>query len=267
MQREGEGGEEHDARKGARHAKTELASYAAARASYRELDEVMLMDAMRRRDDRAIEEFMTRYQRLLNERVRQWRMSLDDAHDAIVELVDDMAVLIMSGRLNPKRSLSGYIVTSLRSRLAQQLKSDGSRSAAEDLAAVDANAHGERVIPSALSESTLRASRGPEWTSPSASLAMCRLVSMLDDEMSEEERRILDWLGNYISQRDICDWLGVSYTTGTQRIWRLRDRLREAVTRYESHFSFKERSELLHFFRRMYAGDTPPRTTEGGGKP
>lgn len=278
MAKEGGGGGGGDGRAGAnrgtRYASAELMSrLPTPRSAYRELGEVALMDAMRRCDERAIDEFIVRYQRLLHERVRQWRITLDDASDAISDVVEEVAVLIINGRLHPKRSLAGYVVKSLRTRIAQQSKTDDTRSEAEERAAIDGAGEGERVVSSVVSEGTLRASHGPDWTSPTVSLTVSRLVSMIDEELSEEERRILVWLGNYVPQRDICEWLGVSYPTGTQRIWRLRERLRAAVLQYAHHFDFKERSELFHFFRRIRAIDATStssptqRKSEGGGTP
>jgi hypothetical protein len=84
------------------------------------------------------------------------------------------------------------------------------------------------------------------------------LSTLLEEGLTDDERRILVWLGNYVSQRDICAWLGVSYAAGTQRIWRLRARLRLAAHKHLRAFHPREQLELARFFRRGGHDGSPP---------
>lgn len=221
------------------------------RAAYRDLDDRSLIDAMRRGDEHAIDEFIVRHQRLLYDRVRQWRVALGDVEDCITDVLEDVAVLIVNGRIRPTRSLAAYVVKVFRVKLAQRAKADGRQRQAEYDATEEAGGLGERAIASAVSEATLRASRGIEWEPLPIPGAIARLAAMLDEAVSEEERRILTWLSNFVAQRDICDWMGVTYAAGTQRIWRLRERLRATARQYVDRFDDVEQIELQHFFRRM----------------
>lgn len=206
---------------------------------------------MHRADEDAIDEFIVRHQRLLHDRVRQWRVTLADVEDCISDVIEDIAVLIVNGRIRPTRSLAGYVVKAFRVQLARRSKVDGDRRQAEYEAAEEADGVGERAIAATVSEGTLRASRGVEWEPLSLPPAILRLATMLDEGISDEERRILTWLSNLVPQRDICEWLGTSYAAGTQRIWRLRERLRSAAKQHATHFDAHQQIELDRFFRRL----------------
>ena len=53
--------------------------------------------------------------------------------------------------------------------------------------------------------------------------------------MSEEERRLLDWVAARIPQRTIAEWLGLSYEATAKRISRLVRRLRATALREVAH--------------------------------
>jgi hypothetical protein len=202
------------------------------RAAYRELDDRSLIDAMRRSDERAIDEFLVRHQRLLYDRVGRWRMRLDDVEDCISDVLEDVAVLIVTGRIRPTRSRAAYVVKVFRVTLARRSAADDSHRRLQYEAADEMGGIGQRAVASTVSESTVRASHGMDWEPLPVPTAITRLATMLDDSLSEEERRVLTWLSNFVAQRDISDWLGVTYEAGTQRIWRLRERLRATARRY-----------------------------------
>ena len=227
------------------------------RAAYRNLDDAALIDAMRRTDERAIDEFLVRHQRVLHDRVRQWRVALADVEDAISDVLEDVAVLIVNGRIRPSRSLAAYVTKALRVKLAERAKLESQRREFEYAAAVDTGGTGERAVAAAVSESTLRASRGVEWEPLPIPAVISRLATMLDRAMTEEERQILTWLSNFVAQRDICEWLGATYAAGTQRIWRLRERLRATAKQNADRFDASERIALDGFFRRMHQSGQP----------
>ena len=232
------------------------------RSAYRTLDDHLLVTAMQHGDERAIDEFIIRYQRVLADRVRQWRVTLLTVEDTMSDVLEDIAVLIVNRRIAPTRSLGAYVVKAFRARLALQAKNEKQR-------AYDA-ADGGSDFAASISQATLRASQGADWEPDACSQALRRLSTMLDEGVSEEERRILAWLSNYVSQRDICTWLGVSYAAGTQRIWRLRERLRNAAKRHANALSLRDQLELTRFFQRSgYDVQAPARSISkaepGGG--
>jgi hypothetical protein len=51
----------------------------------------------------------------------------------------------------------------------------------------------------------------------------------------------------------MAEWLGVTTGAVRTRVWRLRERLKDTSERYAAAFTGRERRELDHFFRRMYA--------------
>jgi hypothetical protein len=229
------------------------------RAAYRELDDRGLIDAMRRSDEHAIDEFLVRHQRLLYDRVGRWGVRLLDVEDCITDVLEDVAVLIVNGRIRPTRSLAAYVVKVFRVTVARRAIADDQHRRAESDAADDTGGLGERAIASTVSEGTLRASRGLDWQPLPIPGAIARLATMLDESVTDEERRVLSWLSNFVAQRDISEWLGLSYAAGTQRIWRLRERLRVTAKCYADRFDSDEQVELTHFFRRMeHSGEPRP---------
>jgi len=239
------------------------------RSSYRDLDDSALVDAMRSGDERAIDEFLTRFHRVVRDRARQSRLVGHNVEETIAELIEDVAVLISIGRVRPTRSIAAYLMTVLRRRLAVASKADGDRSAVESRAAIELPGHGERAVPSVVSESTWRATQGADWVPLPVPAAVERLASMIEEGLSKEERLILESLSNFVAQREICQWLGVSYAAGTQRIWRLRERLRQTAMTYADHFDQHEREELQTFLRRFLdpsASEQSGRGTPRGGE-
>lgn len=231
------------------------------RSAYRDLDDAGLIDAMRREDEYAIDEFLIRHQRLLYDRVRRWRVALRDVEDCVSDVIEDVAVQIVNGRIRPTRSLAAYVVKCLRTRLTAQAKLERKRRDAEASAAEEGSAISERPIKAMVSEASLQASYGVDWEPLPVPKAVERIASMLDEGLSDEERRILGWLSNFVAQRDISEWLGMSYTAGTQRIWRLRDRLRRAAREHAEHLNSIEQAELDLFFQRMAEPRSPRRSS------
>jgi len=223
----------------------------APRASYRELDDTALIDAMRVGDEHAIDEFLTRFQRVVRDRARASRLHARNLDDIIGDVLKDIAVMIVNGKVRPTRSIAAYLMTALRRRVVLASIADANRTYAEERGAIELPGEGERAVPGVVSESTWRATYGPDWVPLPVPHAVERLASMLDEGLSNEERFILEALSNFVAQRDICQWLGVSYAAGTQRIWRLRERLRQTAMSYADHFDQHERDELQNFFLRF----------------
>ena len=226
---------------------------AASRESYRTFDEAGLVDAMRAADERAIDEFLTRYHRVMSDRARESRILAWHLEDAIVDVLQDVAVLIANGRVRPNRSIAAYLMATLRRRLMDQAEATSHREHAEQDAAADLPGEGERAVPSVVSESSWRSTYGPGFVPQPVPRVIERVVSMMEEGLAQEEQWILDALSSFVPQREICEWFGWSYTAGTQRIWRLRDRLRRTAISYADHFSQQEFAEVDAFFGRFLA--------------
>src|SRR4029078_11852065 len=72
------------------------------------------------------------------------------------------------------------------------------------------------------SEELLRASRGPDWESTPLPRALERVSGRLSEAIRPDERQLLVAVAENIPQREIAEWLGVSYVVARKRLERLR---------------------------------------------
>jgi DNA-directed RNA polymerase specialized sigma24 family protein len=149
------------------------------------------------------------------------------------------------------RSLVAYLAASFRKRSLNSVRDLRRRRQLVESCAVDAGGSTERVIPSAVSESAVRASYGPRAESPTLSPAIERLALELEGGLSPDERRLVGWLGQRVPQREIAAWLGTTHGALRVRVTRLRARLRDAAFRHTNRLDGDERTELDRFFRRI----------------
>ena len=208
------------------------------------------MEAMRRDDSRAIDEFLVRYQRLLFDRARRAGIERRRCENCIIELLEDLAMGIVSGRLRPEK-LSGYVFRAFSRRFSRSArkKNDPARPVHGEMA--DSDVEEEDAFVAAHSDHSVRASRGADWEPARMSPALERLASMLDDGLTPDEQQLLGWMSRYIEIVRIADWLAINSDAAEKRITRLRARLREVAARHVSQFSDVERHELRRFFRRV----------------
>ena len=239
--------------------------------NYRELSEPALIDAMRAGEGRAIEEFILRYQRLLFDRAKSAGIRRPDCEEAIADVVQDVARLIAGRRLRPTQEMAGYMVRCFFHRLAKEGLERQRRRELVREGSEEAPGDDESAVLGALSEHTLRSSRGPNWEYIPLSAPLRKLASIIEEGISPEEEQLLGWHSKYVPIREIAEWLGVSYATAAQRSWRLRRRLRDVALQYASTFSRNEWREIAAFFDRcsitydralrQKPDDTPPSQT------
>ena len=79
---------------------------------------------------------------------------------------------------------------------------------------------------------------------------VARRAALTRDLSSPLVARFLDWVARWVPQRVIAEWVGMTHGALRIRVWRLRERLREAAVVYADHLSPAERLELKDFFRR-----------------
>jgi DNA-directed RNA polymerase specialized sigma24 family protein len=113
-----------------------------------------------------------------------------------------------------------------------------------------------------LSESTMRASESEDREDPRAPAALEHLVDLLDQELTDDERQLLSWLGSWVPQSEIAEWLGISHGAARNRVMRLRERLKRAAIRCAAELSIAERRELERYLRRMFEDTALPRRLE-----
>jgi RNA polymerase sigma factor (sigma-70 family) len=210
---------------------------------------------MRRDDEEAFVEFVTRFHALLLRHARLARVPVEDQEAVVVEVLGDMAERLTSQSVRIPRSMAGYLVTSLRNRLLNERRSEARRRQLGEAALSEIETHRERAMVDLCSEASLRASRGAAWEPFPTRPALARLAAALDRELSDDERRLVSWLGQHVTQRQIAAWLGISLAATAKRVLRLRTRLRDAADAYIAELDPAEQRELHDFFRRMARGE------------
>jgi RNA polymerase sigma factor (sigma-70 family) len=209
-----------------------------------------LLEAMRRGDSAAYQEYLLRFQPILLDQARRARIPAAERDDCVLELLGDVAARLALPEAPTPRSLAAYLVTSFRRRHFNALRDDARRARREEEASALPDEGGEGVVAGACSEGTRRASRGPAWEQDDPAPALDRLAQVLDAELTEAERLVLVWVSHRVPQREIATWLGVSYAAAAQRICRLRQRLRASAARYVAALPAAERDEVARFLRR-----------------
>ena len=217
------------------------------KVNYRELSEAVLIDLMRAGHGRAIDEFMVRYQRLLFERAKTAGLHRRDCAEAVVDVVEDITMLVVSRRLRPTRELGGYMVRCFFNRLADDAveRSERRRFVREN--SQEAPGEDDAAVLDVVSEHTIRSSQGPDWEYIPLSAPLGKLASLIEEGLTGEEEQLLGWHSKYVPLRQIAEWLGVSYAAAAQRSWRLRQRLRDTALQYTSAFSRHEWRVIASF--------------------
>lgn len=212
-----------------------------------------LVERMRREELVALREFFERFRPLLVREARRLGVQPALRDETVLECLDDAAIRLLRHTTALPRSLAAYLVATLRHDVLNAARAAGRYVARNERAAGVTNGEALRddsVVLETCSEGSVRASAGPEWEVVPLAPAIEQLAHALDKDLSEEERRILGWLGQWVPQTRIADWLGISYGALRVRLTRLRDRLREATLQYVAELRPGERAVLQEFLRR-----------------
>ncbi|MEJ7811486.1 MAG: hypothetical protein WKG32_13825 [Gemmatimonadaceae bacterium] len=209
-----------------------------------------LVLAMREREPDAVREFIKRFRPFLAAEARRLGVPAWAREEAVADCLTDAALELIAGRdTTIPRSLPKYLVSALRHDFLDARRGETRRERRDQCAAEAMEGYGEHAVASSCSQHTLRASYGPAWEDVPLSPALERLSTMLGEGLTEEERRLLGWVGNYVPLREIALWLGVSYAAAAQRVWRLRERLRVVGTEHTMAQDGAEGAELRRFVR------------------
>lgn len=214
-----------------------------------------LVERMRRYDSAALREFFARFEPLLMRAAYGMAVQTALRHEVVMQCLDDAAISLMRHTTPVPRSLAAYLLTAFRHDVINARRDERRRHAQHRTAVREGSAASEWIVLEASSEHAVRASRGPAYQDDGFAPVLARLARALDEQLSEDERRLLTWVGHWVPQRLIAEWLGISYGAVRVRILRLRDRLHAAATRYAGCLSTEEQRLLQHFFRRT---STPP---------
>lgn len=244
-----------------------ISSLALEARSARRWSDAALVGAMRRNDPCAFREFFERFASLLRALARLHRLPASDVDERVTEFLDDAAMRLYLPTTPLPRSLAPYLAAAFRKRSLNRARDHHRRAVLRDGCASEIGALTERVVTTAVSESALRASHGPDADTPVLSHALERLALELERGLTPDERRLLAWLGQRVPQREIAAWLGTTHGAVRVRVTRLRARLRDAAFRHAGQLDGEERAELDRFFRRIDvvvpASLAPPRASPG----
>ena len=207
-----------------------------------------VVQRMRRDDDVAIREFYYRFTPALWREARRGRVQPALRDDVVNDCLADSALHLMQASVAIPVNLTGYLIASLRHRLANDRRAAKRRAALGEAAVSDYQT--ERVVREVCSEASIRASAGPGAEGSSLSPVLERLSRVVDAGISPDERQLLRWVSASVPQRLIAEWLGITHNAVRVRVLRLRDRLMAAALRDDGAWTTGERDALYEFFRK-----------------
>ena len=210
--------------------------------------DIELLTGIRRNELRALREFVVRYEPVLLDQARRLSVSPSDRKMIVTGFLDDILVKLASGKAEAPRSLTAFVITSFRNCVIDLHREATVR---ERHARSEEEAIGtEYVVRATCSEFMLRAARGNGDDEESSSVAAARLVHVLLDGCSSDERQLLVWSAHRVPLRECAAWLGIGYDAAKQKLSRLRARLvRDSIT-HVSSLADPDRRELSRLLRR-----------------
>ena len=216
-----------------------------------------LLAALQRGEPGAFARFIERYHRLLLDYARRAGVPTADRDELVGELLDDVALQLMTRGAALPENPRHYLLSALRHRLLNSKRARERRErivseAVRDGYGDDAATGGAHAA-AGCSEASIRASRGPAGEQGRLPPVLERLSAKLDDSLRPDERQLLVAVAENIPQREIAQWLGVSYVVARKRLERLRARLTDVAMRYTNSLEPDDARELQRFFRRCRA--------------
>jgi DNA-directed RNA polymerase specialized sigma24 family protein len=212
--------------------------------------------AMRRGEAVAFEHYIERFHRILLDYARRAGVAASERDELVSELLDDVAIQLITRSAPLPQNPRMYLLAALRHKLLNRKRGSERRRRVVSEAARAAYADRD---PSAgesaagCSEEMLRASHGPEWEGAPLPRVLERLAGRLSESLREDERQLLVAVAENIPQREIAEWLGVSYAVARKRLERLRARLTDVAMQYANTLEPDDARELQRFFHRCRA--------------
>ena len=212
--------------------------------------------AMRRGESASFVQFVERFHRSLLDYARRAGVPAAERDELVSELLDDVAIQLMTRSAPPPQHPRMYLLSALRHRLLNRKRSHARRQRVVSEAA--RAAYGDapsdaRESAAGCSEALVRTSRGPDWEGTPLPRAIERLAARLDEALGADERLLLVAVAENIPQREIAEWLGVSYAVARKRLERLRARLTDVAMHYANTLAPDDARELQRFFHRCRA--------------
>ena len=211
--------------------------------------------AMRRGDATAFERYIERFHRILLDYARRAGVAASERDELVSELLDDVAIQLMTRSAPLPQNPRMYLLSALRHKLLNRKRGSERRRRVVSEAARAAYADGAHTGESVAgcSEEMRRASHGPEWEGAPLPRVLERLAGRLSESLRDDERQLLVAVAENIPQREIAEWLGVSYAVTRKRLERLRARLTDVAMQYANTLEPDDARELQRFFHRCRA--------------
>ena len=221
---------------------------------FREASDAALVAAVRRGDADAIDEFLERFQEVVMSQAKLLRLPRSEWQSWTSDLLCDVVLGLMGKAQGSPRSIVAYLITAARNkhRASQREWSIHHTRVAERATELGG---AERVVATACSESSVRATYAPDWKPAPLPPVLDRLVSAMERAITPEEHRLLSWVAQRTSFSTIARMLGEQRSTIVKRVTRLRARLIEATLGFGESLPMNERMELVRFLRRTGAYD------------
>jgi len=211
--------------------------------------------AMRRGEAVAFEWYLERFHRVLLDYARRAGVAASERDELVSELLDDVAIQLMTRSAPLPQNPRMYLLSALRHKLLNRKRgSERRRRVVSEAAraAYNGSVHaGESAA--GCSEEMQRASHGPAWEGAPLPRMLERLAGRLSEALSDDERQLLVAVAENIPQREIAEWLGVSYAVARKRLERLRARLTDVAMQYANTLEPDDARELQRFFHRCRA--------------
>ena len=212
--------------------------------------------AMRRGEAVAFERYIARFHRILLDYARRAGVAPSERDELVSELLDDVAIQLITRNGPLPQNPRMYLLSALRHRLLNRKR--GSERRRRVVSEAARAAYGDRdpaagESAAGCSEEMLRASHGPEWEGAPLPRVLERLAGRLSEALRDDERQLLVAVAENIPQREIAEWLGVSYAVARKRLERLRARLTDVAMQYANTLEPDDARELQRFFHRCRA--------------
>ena len=221
------------------------------------MSDVEILAAMRRGEPGAFALFVERHHRILLDYARRAGLAETERDEFVGDLLDDVALHVMTRTTPLPDNPRLYLLSAFRHKLLNSKRARGRRTRVVSEAVRDAYADCDFAnaadVAAGSSEGNLRASRGPAWEGAPMPPALERLAARLSEGLTDDERQLLVAVAENIPQREIAEWLGVSYVVARKRLERLRARLTDVAMRYTNTLQPDDARELQRFFRRCRA--------------
>ena len=264
----------HDPAPSAPELALEPAAIARRAPAWTSAQEAALTAAVQRGDERAMTALYERYTPILRREAARLGVQACDRGDLVSDTLRGVVLTLVRADSTTPQSLTGYAIIALRNahgngRRQSQRIAALERALRQDLLSQSTVEEPVEVTddpPNVRSPDTPDVPCEPAGVQTRYSRVLAALTAAISARLSPDEWQLLAWLADYVPQRDMARWLGVSHGAVRVRVHRLRERLREVARGFASALPVLEQRELERFFRRagMSLPSTPTRRVPRG---